>query len=159
MLRAGRIALAGAALLIFGGCVRVEFVRTNGLPPSRRGGQPEVFMDRQPEFRYQSIGILQVTAPASTSLSAIIQRLIEEGGAAGCDVIVDRAIYRVAAPLPLGALVATTGGPLFLAQYAPYSPAPVMVPAPPPMRSQWIWGVYATAPAPAPAPVPAPDSP
>ena len=124
MLRAGRIALAGAALLIFGGCVRVEFVRTNGLPPSRRGGQPEVFMDRQPEFRYQSIGILQVTAPASTSLSAIIQRLIEEGGAAGCAHRRPRAIPRVAAPLPLGALVATTGGPLSLRNTRRTAPRP-----------------------------------
>ena len=166
MSKRARVGFVGAALLTFGallgGCVRVEFVRTNGLAPSRRGGQPEVFIDRQPAFAFQSIGILQVTAPAGTRLSNIIQRLIEEGTAAGCDVIVDRAIFRVAAPLPLGALVAMTGDGPLLAQYTPYTPAPVvMAPAPPPQQSQWICGVYAVPPpaAPAPPPAPAPAAP
>ena len=126
--------IAGTALA---GCVRTSFTQTDfGFALHPAAQRPNVFLDRLPERPYRSVGIIEVISPAGFTLNQILGEVIEQGQNVGCDVIVDRSIYRVSQ--------VDEALPRFVfAQYIPPpTPAPAPVYSPPPDRHEFICGVY-----------------
>lgn len=73
-------------------CNGPQFVKTSkDFVPTPRGRYPSVYLDRQPERPYQSVGIIQ----AQGRLSDVISAVKEKGKEVGCDLIVDRRIHKV----------------------------------------------------------------
>ena len=115
-----------AALVLSSACMRTSFVRTEpAFSRPARGAPPPVFLDRLPPRPYHSVGIIQVTSPAGSDLSRVIDAAADEGKTNGCDLVVDRAIHKV------GSLDA----PLVHADYQAQA-------APPPSQREFICGIY-----------------
>ena len=95
-----RAVLACAWLLTLGACAHADFVSTDTRYQGRPRTQPWVFVDRLPPYPYISIGIIEVIAPAGTSLSEIFELARQKGSDVGCDVVVDRGIHRITSANP-----------------------------------------------------------
>ena len=153
------IGLLSAQLL--SACVMSTFVVTDPRAASRQPTRPTMFVDRLPQVPFYSIGIIEVRAPAGTELGKVLAEAVRKGGEVGCDLVVDRVIYRVSYGIPgAHALIAQT------TIYAPAPPvyqAPVVVPEPPPDRREFICGVATNpangAPRQPPLPTPPPRAP
>ena len=115
-----RFVFGCAWLLTLGACAHADFVSTDTRYQGRPRTQPWVFVDRLPPYPYISIGIIEVIAPAGTSLSDIFELARQKGSEVGCDVVVDRGIHRITSAIP-------QAGPV-LAQLAP-GPTPYIPPA------------------------------
>jgi hypothetical protein len=139
-MRASRLFLALAC--VASGCVRTTFVQTDPsyvLRPS--APVPGVFIDRLPVRPYHSVGIIEVIVPAGLSLDHVIAAAVERANQVGCDALVDRAIYRVAAR--------ETDEPIITRVDAVPPPPPQPTPpsySPPPSSREFICGVYDDAP-------------
>jgi hypothetical protein len=150
-------------LLAFGllnGCVSATFTQTSqSYVVHRLEAPPEVFVDRLPQSAFDSVGIIEVQAPASADLSMILDAAKSKGQDVGCDVVVDRAIYRVgganlrrwtvalaadADSAPPPSARRHSGDPYLGYAYVPApQPAPIVyAPAPPPERREFICGIY-----------------
>jgi hypothetical protein len=134
------------------GCISATFVATDPYAYGRRPTQPAIFIDRLPPVPFYSIGIIEVRAPAGTTLGPVLDEARRKGGEIGCDFVVDRSIYRVSYGIPgARALLAdgTAGGRVILASTTPITSSP-----PAPDRREFICGVVSGAPASPPAVAP-----
>jgi hypothetical protein len=137
-----------AIVLGSAGCVSSTFVATDARAYGRPSTRPEIFIDRLPQVAYYSVGIIEVSSPAGTELGKVLDEARRKGGEIGCDMVVDRAIYRVSYGIP--------GGRALVAQVIMAPPPPSPPPStvgqtpiytPPPDRREFICGV-ASVPAP-----------
>jgi hypothetical protein len=122
---------------LFSGCVYATFVPTDATFAPHTAPAPAVYIDRLPPFGYRPVGIIEVTARASTSLGDVMATAARKGAEVGCDVVVDRSIHRVADARP----VPTT---YWLAQHHVYVPPPVHTTtyySPPPSKREFVCGV------------------
>jgi len=88
--------LACVALwVVASGCIRSTFVLTDPRYAGRPHSQPGVYIDRLPPFPYMSIGIVEVNEATAVDLGGVLAEAASRGGAAGCDVVVDRAIHLI----------------------------------------------------------------
>ena len=156
--------LSGLLLVpLVSGCVVSSFVVTDPRAAGRQPTRPTMFIDRLPPMPFYSIGIIEVRAPAWTKLEWILDEAVRKGGEVGCDLVVDRVIYRVSYGIP--------GAHALLAQTTIYAPAPptyqppVNVQEAPPDKREFVCGVAmdpgkgAPRQPPPPAPPPAPPGP
>lgn len=147
----------GAGLFVSGlGCVNANFTQTNGqYVVHEAASRPPVFVDRRPDRPYDSVGIIEVIAPAMASLGEVIYAASDKGREVGCDVVVERSLHQVAIETrrwrvdlfeaaPLRSLAAARR------QQAPPSPwlaagpsyQPVYMNTPPPKSREFVCGVY-----------------
>ena len=149
---------AGVLAVVLSGCVNATFTKTvptfAAHPVALR---PEVFVDRLPPRPYDSVGIIEVVAPQSASLSEILRAAATKGQKVGCDVVVDRAIHRIAgADLPRWTIEISDAPPLeSRANVSPYlgvingplvtptsQPTTVYQQSSPPDKREFICGIY-----------------
>ena len=125
------------SVLLFSGCLSSTFVQTDVRAIGRRPTQPAVYIDRLPPMPFYSIGVIEVRAPAGTELGIVLNEAIRRGAEVGCDMVVDRSIYRVSYGIPgARAIVAQVG------VYPSVAPPPVVYANPPaPDRREFICGV------------------
>jgi hypothetical protein len=151
--------------LLLCGCINATFTSTEpSFTPHERSGLPRVYVDKLPKRPYESVGIIEVQAPAGTFLYNIWHAAAEKGRSVGCDVVVDRAIHRVSRlDLPRWSAVAhpiiafgTAPAPL-VTTWTAAPPPTVVTTAPPPDKREFVCGVYASAPSRPSAPADAPD--
>ncbi len=146
------------------GCITSTFVvtdpRANARPPTR----PTMFIDRLPEIPFYSIGIIEVRAPAGTELGKVLDEAVRKGGEVGCDMVIDRVIYRISYGIPKArALLAQS---TFYPPPTVTQPAPVYIPEAPPDRREFVCGVATNSanraplqpPKPPPPPPPSPST-
>ena len=155
----------GLLLQVISGCVTSSFVVTDPRAAGRPATRPSMFIDRLPPMPFYSIGIIEVRAPAGTKLGKVLEEAVRKGGEVGCDMIVDRIIYRVSYGIP--------GAHALIAQTTIYAPPPiypspppsqpVFIPEPPPDRREFVCGVATNpangAPREPPRPTPPPPAP
>jgi hypothetical protein len=85
-----------ALLVLTAGCANYSsFVATDQRAFYRAPTHPTVYVDRLPEVSFESIGVIEVRAPSGSSLDWIVQEAARKGGEVGCDLVVERSIYRV----------------------------------------------------------------
>ncbi|MBI4511712.1 MAG: hypothetical protein HY698_18910 [Deltaproteobacteria bacterium] len=125
------------------GCITASFVQTDGsFVPHELASGPSVYLDRLPERPYRSVGIIEVKGPAgSFDLGNLLPVVQEKGKEVGCDLIIDRAIYRVSGELPtMGVLVAGVGAGYY-GQTTTNTPI-VYTESAPPGRREFICAVW-----------------
>jgi len=157
-MRSGSLVLAasGGLVMLAAGCITSTFVATDGRAAGRPITQPTVFIDRLPPVRFYSVGIIEVKIPAGWTLDTVVAEAARKGSEAGCDFVVDRAIYRVTYGIPgVRAIVAQLGASAVIAPAPGVTPPQAFQPAPgyspPPNMREFICGV-ADQPVPGPPP-------
>jgi hypothetical protein len=123
---------------LFTGCIYATFVPTDVTFAPHAAPEPAVYVDRLPPFGYRPVGIIEVTASASTSLGDVMATAARKGAEVGCDVVVERSIHRVVDARPVPTVY-------WLAQHHVYVPPPVhhapVYYAPPPSKREFVCGV------------------
>jgi hypothetical protein len=90
------VVILPVALALCTGCVSADFARTDpGFKKGWKPGRPLVYVDRLPERPYRSVGILELTFPANSSLTQVLEAAGQQGQIVGCDVVVERSIHPV----------------------------------------------------------------
>ena len=137
------------SVLLLSGCLSSTFVLTDARAVGRTPTQPAAYIDRLPPMPFYSIGVIEVRAPAGTELGVVLNEAIRKGAEVGCDMVVDRSIYRVSYGIPgARAIVAQVG------VYPSVAPPPVIYANPPaPDRREFICGVVAGPPVGTPPPI------
>src|SRR5450631_1019731 len=97
LMRPRELTVAGAVVLalLATGCVTSTFVAPDGRAVDRPITHPSIFIDRLPPIPFHSIGIIEVKAPAGSTLDTVVEEATRKGSEIGCDFVVDRSIYRV----------------------------------------------------------------
>jgi hypothetical protein len=129
---------------------------------------PPVFVDRLPPAPYDSVGIIEVAAPADALLPTVVRAARSMGQRVGCDVVVERSIHHIGGEgsrrwTAVVASVQISGDPdddsstarphvspllgditvMPVVPVAPGTPSTVLVQAPAaPDKRQFICGVY-----------------
>jgi hypothetical protein len=119
-------------LVLLAGClVTSSFFLTDGrFHQGVHHSDPEVFLDRLPDQPYRAVGIIEVQGPGSMELGSMVNEARAKGGELGCDVVVDRAIHRVAAGEAVHSYALAANQTVYAA------------PAPPPNKHEFICGLY-----------------
>jgi len=87
-----------ALLLLCAGCIArtARFTQSDAsFRPQAGSTPPKVYIGREPDTSFTSVGIVEVRGPVTASKDDFLDEAVSKGTQLGCDVLVHKALYEI----------------------------------------------------------------